>query len=333
MTIRTLTFVSTTFIRTGPYPMAGSSDRRRRLKKTVFLTECAWTRMETYMWLGRAAFGYGARQVSTWERSWGRSSRRTLRGVTQVIPRFTLQRELRYIEFPPKLMGLSRINDFQVGLISMNGAKMKRLVSFFVCVLLGAFAVSWSTTAAAQNGSRQIIQPAGASGNFPFSPGILVDGTLYVAGQGSANAQGVSPADFPGKVKQSLENVRSVLQAAGMDFGNVVWMNVYLTHANDIDAMNDVYWKEIGANPPARSVMVIGNLVGGDSVEINCIAVKDKAHRRAIWPRGWPRGPQTDPPAIQANDVLYLSAQNGANPKTGKLADSFTAETRQALDN
>lgn len=209
---------------------------------------------------------------------------------------------------------------------------MKKLVSCFACVLLGAFAGSWNM-AAAQAGSRQIIRPAGASGNFPFSPGILVDGILYVAGQGSANAQGVSPADFPGKVEQSLENVRSVLQAAGMDFGNVVWMNVYLSHADDIDAMNDVYWKEIGANPPARSVMVIGNLVSGDSVEINCIAVKDKAHRRAIWPTGWPRGPHTDPPAIQANDVLYLSAQNGADPKTGKLAGSFAGETRQALDN
>lgn len=209
---------------------------------------------------------------------------------------------------------------------------MKKLVSCLSCVLLGVFAGSRST-AAAQDSGRQIIRPAGSSGNFPFSPGILVDGTLYVAGQGSANAQDVRPADFPGQVKQSLENVRSVLQAAGMDFGNVVWMNVYLSRADNIDAMNDVYWKEIGANPPARSVMVIGSLVGGDSVEINCIAVKDKAHRRAIWPKGWPRGPHMDPPAIQANDVLYLSAQNGADPGTGKLADSFAGETRQALDN
>ncbi|HKU27044.1 MAG TPA: RidA family protein [Candidatus Sulfotelmatobacter sp.] len=209
---------------------------------------------------------------------------------------------------------------------------MKKLVSCLVCVLLGVFAGSSSTTAA-QDSGRQIIRPAGSSGNFPFSPGILVDGTLYVAGQGSANAQDIRPADFRGQVKQSMENVRSVLQAAGMDFGNVVWMNVYLSRADNIDAMNDVYWKEIGANPPARSVMVIGSLVGGDTVEINCIAVKDKAHRRAIWPSGWPKGPHVDPPAIQANDVLYLSAQNGADPKTGKLADSFTGETRQALDN
>lgn len=209
---------------------------------------------------------------------------------------------------------------------------MRKLATFIVCGLLGTIA-GFASISAAQDNSRQIIRPAGVTGNFPYSPGILVDGTLYVAGQGSANAQDVRPSDFRDQVKQSLENVRGVLQAAGMDFGNVVWMNVYLTRAEDIDAMNDVYWKEIGTNPPARSLMVIGALVGGDSVEINCIAVKDKAHRRAVWPQGWPRGAHKDPPAIQANDMLYLSTQDGADPTTGKLADSFTAETKQALDN
>lgn len=210
---------------------------------------------------------------------------------------------------------------------------MRKLASFIVCGLLGTIVGFSSSISAAQDNSRQIIRPPGVTGNFPYSPGILVDGTLYVAGQGSANAQDVRPSDFRDQVRQSLENVRGVLQAAGMDFDNVVWMNVYLTRADDIDAMNDVYWKEIGANPPARSVMVIGALVGGDRVEINCIAVKDKAHRRAIWPQGWPRGAHKDPPAIQANDMLYLSTQDGADPTTGKLADSFTGETKQALDN
>lgn len=209
---------------------------------------------------------------------------------------------------------------------------MKKLMSCMVCVLLGAV-VGSAGTAAAQDSSRQIIKPAGFTGNFPYSPGILVDGTLYVAGQGSANAQDVHPPDFRGQVKQSLDNVRGVLEAAGMDFSNVVWMNVYLARAEDIGAMNEVYWKEIGASPPARSVMVIGSLVGGDSVEINCIAVKDKLHRRAIWPAGWPKGEDKDPPAIQAKDMLYLSAQNGTDPATRKLAASFTDETRQALDN
>src|SRR5580658_2470083 len=146
------------------------------------------------------------------------------------------------------------------------GEAMKKLVSCMACLLLG-LVVGSSGTVAAQDTGRQIIRPAGFTGNFPYSPGIFVDGTLYVAGQGSANLQDVRPPDFSAQVKQSLDNVRGVLQAAGMDFSNVVWMNVYVSSADNIDAMNDVYWKEIGADPPARSVMVVGSLVGSDTVE------------------------------------------------------------------
>jgi enamine deaminase RidA (YjgF/YER057c/UK114 family) len=119
-----------------------------------------------------------------------------------------------------------------------------------------------------------------------------------------------------------------------MDFDNVVWLNVYLTSTSDIAVMDDVYWKEIGTSPPARTVLTVAALPDGERIAINCIAVQDKAHRRAIWPEGWrTKGPHTDPPAIEAGDVLYLSAQGGADPRTGKLASDFAGEVKQALDN
>ena len=51
-----------------------------------------------------------------------------------------------------------------------------------------------------------------------------------------------------------------MLRAAGMDFRNVVWMNIYLANGQDVAAMNDVYWKAIGQNPPARTVLVVAAL-------------------------------------------------------------------------
>ncbi len=48
---------------------------------------------------------------------------------------------------------------------------------------------------------------------------------------------------------------------------------------------------------------------------------------------GWPRGDHIDPPAIEAGDVLYMSAQDGTDPKTGKMAAAFSGEVKQALDN
>jgi enamine deaminase RidA (YjgF/YER057c/UK114 family) len=134
-------------------------------------------------------------------------------------------------------------------------------------------------------------------------------------------------------VDQALHNLRAILNDAGMDFDNVVWMNVYLTSIADTARMEEVYWREIGSSPPARTVLTVAVLPDGDRIEINCIAVQDKVHRRAIWPEGWPETPHSDPPAIEAGDVLYLSAQSGADSRTGKLASDFAGEVKQALDN
>ncbi len=132
---------------------------------------------------------------------------------------------------------------------------------------------------------------------------------------------------------QAMGNVQAVLHNAGMDFGNVVWMNIYLTDPHDLAAMDDVYWKMIGSNPPARTVLTVAALPHEEKVEINCIAVADAGQRKAIWPAGWPRGPRVDPPAILAGEILYLSAQGGEDPLTGKLKPDFSAETTQALEN
>ena len=165
------------------------------------------------------------------------------------------------------------------------------------------------------------------------SPSVLANGTLYVSGQGSRNADGSRPSEFPAQVDQALRNLRAILNGARMDFDNVVWMNVYVTSVADIAGMEEVYWREIGSSPPARTVLTVAALPDGERIEMNCIAVQDKDHHRAIWPEGWPKGPHSDPPAIEAGDVLYLSAQGGEDPRTGKLASDFAGEVKQALDN
>jgi len=203
-------------------------------------------------------------------------------------------------------------------------------------VLLLGLAMCGAVGAAAQGVDLQAIQPAGYKpSSSPFSEGILAGNTLYVSGQGPNTPDGSLPATFEGKVKQTLANVRAVLQAADMDYDSVVWMNVYLTSAGDIPAMNKAYWETIGSDPPARTVVVVGALAGGQEqeIEINCIAVKRSAGRRAIWPQGWRRGKDVDPPGIEAGDVLYMSAMNGADPKTGAIPSDFSDEVRQALNN
>jgi enamine deaminase RidA (YjgF/YER057c/UK114 family) len=165
-------------------------------------------------------------------------------------------------------------------------------------------------------------------GDEVLSPALLANGTLYLSGQG-----GEPTKDFAGQMSEAMGNVQAVLHGAGMDFGNVVWLNIYLTDAHDLGALDDVYWKMIGSSPPARTVLTVAALPHDEKVEINCIAVADAGQRKAIWPAGWPRGPHVDPPAILAGEILYLSAQGGVDPLTGKLKSDFSGETRQALEN
>ena len=200
-------------------------------------------------------------------------------------------------------------------------------------VVLWLLVVAFGTKLFAQDAASRVIMPAPNKATGAYSPGILANGTLYISGQGGRNSDGSLSRDFQQQVVQSLRNVQSILHEAGMDFGNVVWMNIYLTNEHDIDAMNDVYWKSIGPNPPARTVLVVGALPDGEDVEINCIAVRDTSQRRSIWPQGWPQGQHIDPPAIQADDVLYMSAQGGTDPLTGRAAADFRGEVKQALDN
>jgi enamine deaminase RidA (YjgF/YER057c/UK114 family) len=214
------------------------------------------------------------------------------------------------------------------------GKTMSYLAKVWIkLALCGSLAACSAQLLAQAGGELKVITIDGKNAGPASSAGVLANKTLYVAAQNGRLADGSLPKDFQQEVSQSLGNVRAVLRAAGMDFGNVVWMNVYVTNAQDIAAMNGVYWKSIVQNPPARTVLVVGALPSGEKIQINCIAVSSAATRRVIHPQGWPEGQHVDPAGIQVDDVLYMSAQGGTDPLTGKFATDFAGEVKQALDN
>jgi reactive intermediate/imine deaminase len=211
---------------------------------------------------------------------------------------------------------------------------MKILFKRSCIFLLVLLAAGFGHSLFAQNPALKAIYPAGYESNDrPYTPAVLAGDTLYVSGQGALDAAGRMPDDFPGQVHQALQNLQNVLRGAGMDLGNIVWLNVYLTDMSNLSAMNQVYWNMIGANPPARTILQVAALPAGQKVEVNCIAVADTEQRRNIWPSGWKRGSHIDPPAILAGDVLYMSAQGDSNPETGNRPSDFAGEVKQALDN
>jgi enamine deaminase RidA (YjgF/YER057c/UK114 family) len=215
-----------------------------------------------------------------------------------------------------------------------EGEQMSRLLRqgsiLILCLMVSVFSAQLF---AQSGGVLKVIKVNGRNAGMASSDGVLAGETLYVAGQDGRSTDGSLPKDLSQEVSQSLRNVQGVLRAAGMDFDNVVWMHIYLTNAQDIAGMNEAYWKSIGAHPPARTVLVVGGLPKGEKVEISCIAVADTVNRRVIHPQGWPQGPHTDPAGIQAGEVLYMSAQDGADRLTGKVPADYGTEVKQALDN
>ena len=198
-------------------------------------------------------------------------------------------------------------------------------------LLLGAFA--FPAQAQPAGGAYKVIKVDGRAVGAVSSDGILAGNTLYIAAQDGRSSDGTLPADFAQEARQSLAHMREVLKAAGMDMGNLAWVQVYLTHSSDIAQMNDVYWNAIGKNPPARTILVVANLPTGQHIQINAIAVGSSAKRKLVNPAGWPQGRHTDPPGIQVDDMLYISGQDGTDPASGKIPADYAAEVKQSLDN
>jgi len=122
---------------------------------------------------------------------------------------------------------------------------------------------------------KKIIQPPEFPPNRPFSPGVLVDGTLYVAGQtGTDLKTNKLPDNFPQETRNTLDRIGIILKAAGMDFPDAVNVIVYLTDISLFQQMNEVYTTYFKTNRPARATVQVAGLVGGAKIEISVTARK-----------------------------------------------------------
>lgn len=109
----------------------------------------------------------------------------------------------------------------------------------------------------------------------PYSQAISAGNTIYISGQIPVDpATGnIDAADIAGQTKQSLENIKAILEAAGIGMDSVVKTTVLLADINDFGAMNEVY-KTYFAEPfPARAAFQAAKLPKDAKVEIEAIAV------------------------------------------------------------
>jgi 2-iminobutanoate/2-iminopropanoate deaminase len=121
---------------------------------------------------------------------------------------------------------------------------------------------------------KKVIYPPGARAGGNFSPGILVEGSLYVSGMLGLDANGKLPETFEAEVQQSLDNIDAVLKAAGMTRDDVVSVQVYLTDLKMFPRMNKVYAGFFKDPRPTRTTVQVAGLVNGGHIEITVTARK-----------------------------------------------------------
>lgn len=111
----------------------------------------------------------------------------------------------------------------------------------------------------------------------PYSQGTQIENWVFVSGQLPIDPETGELVDNKIEVQTErvIENLKSVLLAAGLDLSNVLRCDVFLKDMNDFKAMNEVYARNYTMDPkPARQAVQVAKLPLDALVEISCIAHK-----------------------------------------------------------
>ena len=129
-------------------------------------------------------------------------------------------------------------------------------------------------------GRHRIVQPDGWAPAKGYANGVLADnGALYVGGQIGWNADQVFESrDFIGQMRQALQNVRAVVEAAGGGVGDITRLTWYITDKREYVArqreVGAVYREVMGRHFPAMAMVVVAGLIEDEAlVEIEATAV------------------------------------------------------------
>jgi 2-iminobutanoate/2-iminopropanoate deaminase len=153
----------------------------------------------------------------------------------------------------------------------------RRYVVFVVIgMLLGGLIVAAdSATTSASPQKRRVINLPNRSVQAPFSDGVLVGDTLYLAGRiGLDPKTNFPPADVEQEARLALDGLQAVLKEAGMTMDDLVTVTVYCPDVSLFSKFNGVYRTYFKKDFPARAFIGSGPLLFGGHFEVQAIAVK-----------------------------------------------------------
>ncbi|EFL49387.1 endoribonuclease L-PSP [Solidesulfovibrio fructosivorans JJ]] len=123
--------------------------------------------------------------------------------------------------------------------------------------------------------AKQIVVPKGAPAPIgPYSPGVWAGDLFFVSGQTPIDpATGAIVAGtVADQARQSIANVRTILEAAGLGLDHVVKATLFIKDMNDFATINEVYAAHFAKPYPARSCVEVARLPRDVLVEIEVVA-------------------------------------------------------------
>ena len=196
-------------------------------------------------------------------------------------------------------------------------------------LLLCAWQICFAEGAQAQ--LKQILpKPAPPASDALGSPAIDAGDYVYVSGQGPLRPDGSTPTNFADQVRQSLENTKTVVEAAGLGMDHVVYVQVYLDDMSHYEVLDKAFAEFFPKLPPARGVLGVARLPE-PSVQINAVAVRDLKGKQAV---GLPnfRPNKAYSFGMLTHDRLFVSTMLGSDPATDKVPANPAAQVDLALD-
>ncbi|MEQ1921552.1 MAG: RidA family protein [Pyrinomonadaceae bacterium] len=141
-----------------------------------------------------------------------------------------------------------------------------------LAVLLFALAIAGN----AQSGGKRAVETVDAPKAIgPYSHAIVANGFIFTAGQVGTDPKTGTLVEggIEAQTEQVLQNIETVLKAAGSSLDDVVKTTVFLADLNDFAMMNEIYAKRFKAPFPARSTVQVARLPRDAKIEIEAIAV------------------------------------------------------------
>lgn len=154
---------------------------------------------------------------------------------------------------------------------------MNRRFGFLVVALViaGILSVNGAFSQPTPQVTRKVFNAPSKTVDAPFSDGILVGNTLYLAGRiGLDPKTGKPPAEVEDEIKLMLDSLKGTLTQAGMTMDDLVYVQIACTDLSLFDKFNPIYKSYFTTKDyPAREFIGAGSLLRGGHFELQAIAV------------------------------------------------------------